>query len=487
MKRKSAARSKFRRAERLVEQSGNPGDQGTIGRSSRHGTDVSVESVDQRVVGQGQDATPYDDGLLDHAREQWRVGDWAGLTQLTADLIEDHPQRARLALLAAAGHHALGHAAPTRLFVRLARQWGCDHSLIARTLIAGVHNTLGRAAAAIGLQQERALRHFGAAVAPGVSGTGERLIRQHRIDHQLNQMGLKSDLKDLCGPILQVPRAPALPNPFVDLSEQLRKQNDITVAALKSQQTELANARKQIENAFKVELSNAIRQLESYAEIQAYLSTGQRMPPMHGWPISPDFAVLLVQIVESQDFDAVIEFGSGSSTLLIARALANRARRRAEPRKTRHLAFEHLKEYVSSTQDLLDRAELENQVELIFAPLAPFNSMDGNIYSYYACDSSLNELAMEMSSRAETNFLVVVDGPPGPTGPFARCPAAEVVLRAFHSTAGALLLDDYGRADEKEVARRWMELLNSTGRNPSLTEYDLEKKACLIRFDRLGS
>ena len=47
----------------------------------------------------------------------------------------------------------------TRKYITLARDWGCDKKLIARLLVAGVHNTLGRAAAA-NHQKNRALNYF---------------------------------------------------------------------------------------------------------------------------------------------------------------------------------------------------------------------------------------------------------------------------------------------------------------------------------------
>ena len=65
---------------------------------------------------------------------------------------------------------------------------------------------------------------------------------------------------------------------------------------------------------------NAVKQVEAYTSLQGYLATGELMPILHGWPISPDFALLLVQLLEQQSFDAIIEFGSGS-TLVVARAL----------------------------------------------------------------------------------------------------------------------------------------------------------------------
>ena len=79
--------------------------------------------------------------------------------------------------------------------------------------------------------------------------------------------------------------------------------------------------------------------------------------------------------------------------------------------------------------------------------------------------------------------LVIVDGPPEATGPFARYPALELVLQALPRQRGAYLMDDYRRPGEQEIARRWRAFLSARGVESQLTQYPLEKMACLIRFD----
>ena len=100
-----------------------------------------------------------DDELLARCRAQWQEGDWDCLSQLTADTLQTHPDRAKVALLAAAGHlHRCNKDEVARL-VRLARDSGCRKKLIAQVLVAGLCNTLGRAYMASG-QLQRAETHF---------------------------------------------------------------------------------------------------------------------------------------------------------------------------------------------------------------------------------------------------------------------------------------------------------------------------------------
>ncbi len=106
-----------------------------------------------------QDVAAHDETLLDRARTQWLLGDRQGLIRIPWQAIENHPERAELALLTAAGHAQLGSMDPARRFVSLARDWGCRRNLMARVLIAGVYDSLGRAAALLD-QDARARKHY---------------------------------------------------------------------------------------------------------------------------------------------------------------------------------------------------------------------------------------------------------------------------------------------------------------------------------------
>lgn len=425
-------------------------------------------------------ATAYDQDLLDRARSHWRRGDWASLQELAAGEIEHHPDRARLALLAAAGHHAAGLRAPARLFAQMAAEWGCDRALIARVLIGGVHNTLGRAAVAAGRHRGRALRHFEQAVAAGAPGGASALAMQTRMENQLGQMGLAADLPQLRAASMLNGRAPVLSNPLAEIGEQLRKQNESLTTTLKTQQNELANVRKALESTVKREVLNATKQLEAFVNLQGYLTKGVVVPEMHGWPISPDFALLLVGMLEATDYDLIIEFGSGSSTALMATVLARNSARHHTKQRVEQVAFEHLEKYHFETARQLAAGGLGDAVDLVLSPLIPFTSQDGMPYSYYECNPALSAIAERMPALAELQVLVLVDGPPGTTGPLARYPALAHVMEHFRGSQIDILLDDYGRPDEKEVANRWMADIKTANLQATFKAMSLEKGACLI-------
>ncbi|WP_158289030.1 FkbM family methyltransferase [Rubrivivax albus] len=78
---------------------------------------------------------------------QWLMGDWPALMRLRLEDFDSHPERARIALLVACAHQQGDHHEAARRFARQALAWGCSPALMARLLISGTHNTLGRIAA----------------------------------------------------------------------------------------------------------------------------------------------------------------------------------------------------------------------------------------------------------------------------------------------------------------------------------------------------
>ena len=103
--------------------------------------------------------------------------------------IEHHPDRAKLALLAAAGHQQTSNPEVARQFARLARDWGCTKKLLSQVFISGVHNTLARAATARH-QEERARRHFEASVSVVTPHADAVLLGETRAIRELARLGL---------------------------------------------------------------------------------------------------------------------------------------------------------------------------------------------------------------------------------------------------------------------------------------------------------
>ncbi len=126
----------------------------------------------------------YDDNhLFQRARTQWQFGDWESLARIKREDLYHHPQRVSLALLAAVGCQQRGDMNTTREFTLLAREWGASKKMISQVLIAGVHNTLGKASTLCG-QQQRALEHFEESFCTTGEGGDVKLLTQVRAGWQ---------------------------------------------------------------------------------------------------------------------------------------------------------------------------------------------------------------------------------------------------------------------------------------------------------------
>jgi len=128
----------------------------------------------------------YDENLLERARMQWQFGDWVSLARLDCENLQDHPDRSKLVLLAAAGHIQLGAIRQANKYLRMAHDWGCDTGLISQILIAGTHNSIGRAYAVLG-QTERAVQHIKLAIEAGTPGADTNLLLPIRMKTQCDQ------------------------------------------------------------------------------------------------------------------------------------------------------------------------------------------------------------------------------------------------------------------------------------------------------------
>lgn len=263
------------------------------------------------------------------------------------------------------------------------------------------------------------------------------------------------------------------------LTDQLRTQHAGLAEQLHKQSDDLVRLRKQLLAAVKQEVLNGTQQLEAFLDIQNFFKNGEHLPAMHGWPISPDFARYLIQLLEKNDYGLILEFGSGTSTVIIAKTLAHLDRTRQGNPAPLQVAFEHLDKYYGQTLADLRRVGLAQSVELTLAPLRPYQPPNGNTYSYYACHEKLADLATRLPATP-VKILMVVDGPPASIGQHARYPALPAVLAHLKGNGIDILLDDYARPDEKEVGLLWEKDLEQLGYKLLSEKISMEKEALFI-------
>lgn len=132
----------------------------------------------------------YDGSDLARAKAHWLFGEWQALAEIDIDRLKQHPDRARLALLAAAARQQIGRHDSAKYSAKMALKWGCSPRLVARVLVASVHNTLGRASALL-KDEVRSLRHFRDSVQVGQpSSDATESITHNRFVRELTKLGL---------------------------------------------------------------------------------------------------------------------------------------------------------------------------------------------------------------------------------------------------------------------------------------------------------
>jgi FkbM family methyltransferase len=134
-------------------------------------------------------AAPWGDALMERARTQWQYGDWDSLRAIDVAALGGHPERAKLALLAAAGHLQAGNGDDARALLRQAVEWGCSRRVVSQVLVAGVHNALGRAASVAGLE-DKARGHFESSIAVVHPSTDVKLLGHARAVREMVSLGM---------------------------------------------------------------------------------------------------------------------------------------------------------------------------------------------------------------------------------------------------------------------------------------------------------
>lgn len=282
----------------------------------------------------------------------------------------------------------------------------------------------------------------------------------------------------------------------------LEKLLDDKLNALAAAKTdELNKAVNNIKNHVNTGLGNSAKQLEAFMGIQSYLEKGIKPLSFHGWPISPDIGLYIAGLIDANNYDVIIEFGSGTSTVLMAKALLSKQRgitqkmlseKHAKPSNelmiaegeyndlpARIVTFEHNSKYHTQTLKALQDNGVDHLVDLVHAPLVDYQYKDGSQYLYYSCADKLAELAKVFKGR-KANILVLVDGPPGATNKNARFPALPHLLNELSQHAFAIIMDDYNRAEEKEVVELWKKIATERSLNPSVDVIQSEKGLAVL-------
>lgn len=185
--------------------------------------------------------------------------------------------------------------------------------------------------------------------------------------------------------------------------------------------------------------------LQQHALLQIRPLLGDLPVDLGGWAVDPLLAHTAVRLLIDARPGLVVECGSGSSTIVLARCLRALGRGRV-------ISLEHNPEYARHTNDMLRLHGLGDIATVVTAPIAE-RELDGGRALWYGPQ-------YEPLIQAPIDVLVV-DGPPGNTAPKARYPAVPLLRRRLAPEC-RILMDDGDRADERAIAHSWRDALGAT-------------------------
>lgn len=218
-----------------------------------------------------------------------------------------------------------------------------------------------------------------------------------------------------------------------------RVQTEALERAIRRHDKQTADLLSRINQRMNRQFKHSTAELDAMMQVHRRASLDDPLPLMGGWALSPRGMLQAMELAGAPDVSLVVECGSGTSTLFLARTLQLRSTGRL-------IALEHLPEFAEQTQLALEKHGLDEIAEVRYAPLEEV-VIDESSYMWYS-QSSIADL--------DSIDLLVVDGPPESTGTWARYPAYPL-LRGALSASGAIFVDDVQRSDERTMVDAWVQ------------------------------
>ncbi|BCO20555.1 hypothetical protein KUC3_34120 [Alteromonas sp. KC3] len=181
--------------------------------------------------------------------------------------------------------------------------------------------------------------------------------------------------------------------------------------------------------------TNTRKELLALNKLQDVLHNKELITYGCGESLSSESLLFLTSLIRFNNYDVIIEFGSGTSTAVMADVVASKIIKN----KTLHLgddskhskeqnklteiksgdfrslpnyiiSFEQSETFLGNTLNLLENANLTQFVDLCLSPLIDNKYSSGDSTLFYDCEEKLREVKRIFDERS-ANILVIVNGP----------------------------------------------------------------------------
>ncbi|MDW5286472.1 hypothetical protein R6Y90_16030 [Alteromonas macleodii] len=181
--------------------------------------------------------------------------------------------------------------------------------------------------------------------------------------------------------------------------------------------------------------TNTRKELLALNKLQDVLHNKELITYGSGKSLSSESLLFLTSLIRLKNYDVIIEFGSGTSTAVMADVVASKIMKNKtlnlgdDSKRLRNqdklaeiesgdfrslpnyiVSFEQSETFLANTLNLLENANLTQFVDLCLSPLIDkkYSSVDSTLF--YDCEDKLREIKRILDGRS-ANILVIVNGP----------------------------------------------------------------------------
>lgn len=204
---------------------------------------------------------------------------------------------------------------------------------------------------------------------------------------------------------------------------------------------------------------------QAYSMLLSILKPAKPLPFMTDWAATPELALKIVELIQQHQPARIVELGGGISTVISSITLTTVPKTNTRSAQGSVLALDHDATYAERSRGLIRTHGLEDVATIRHTPLRPVTLKRGT-WQWY--DLS----ALEFSEPID---LLIVDGPPVKTQPYARYPALPLLYPHLGKRA-VILVHDTHRSSESTFISWWMEEFPGM----SMEKVDSEKGVTVI-------
>jgi predicted O-methyltransferase YrrM len=190
----------------------------------------------------------------------------------------------------------------------------------------------------------------------------------------------------------------------------------------------------------RIDMNHQQRNTQALIDIHSRHTFRLPLPSLDNWTASPELIARIYYLIKMYRPEVIVELGSGASTICCGYFVEKLGSGTV-------VSMDHDDNFTKLTRINVHNHELDNFVTVHHSPLINYE-LDGIKSAWY--DISVLDGIGSID-------MLIIDGPPEKTQPFARYPALPLLYPRLSKNA-VIILDDASRQEEQEIVKRWTDL-----------------------------